>query len=317
MKKVQITATYGATTYPIFSGFITSYVNTQPKDATEVAYTTIQAVDAFRLAQNAQITTVAGASAGNLSGTRINQILDQIDWPATMRDVDAGLTTLQNDPGSLRTSLGAMQTVANSEYGALYVNADGEFVFQDRAVTAGSIGGTITTFNDNGTGIPYANANWKLDDTLVFNSSTVTRIDGTPQTAINQASIDKYFIHSFQIQDLLMQTDAVALDYARAYTASRSETSVRCDSIELDLYTPNYNAGIIAALDLDFFDPIRVVTTQPGGSTLDKTLQIFGVQNVITPNSFRVVFTTLEPVLDSLILNNNIYGTLDYNVLSY
>jgi len=30
-----------------------------------------------------------------------------------------------------------------------------------------------------------------------------------------------------------------------------------------------------------------------------------------------VVFTTLEPVIDSLILNNNIYGTLDYNVLSY
>ena len=317
MKKVQITATYGATTYSIFSGFITSYVNTQPKDATEVAYTTIQAVDAFRLANNAQITAVAGATTGDLSGTRINQILDQIDWPATMRDVDAGLTTLQNDPGSLRTSLGAMQTVANSEYGALYVNADGEFVFQDRAVTAGSIGGTITVFNDNGTGIPYANANWKLDDTLVFNSSTVTRAGGSPQTAINQASIDKYFIHSFQIQDLLMQTDAVALNYAQAYTASRAETSVRCDSIELDLYTPNYNTGIIAALELDFFDPIRVVTTQPGGSTLDKTLQIFGVQNIITPNSFRVVFTTLEPVIDALILNNNIYGILDYNVLSY
>jgi hypothetical protein len=30
-----------------------------------------------------------------------------------------------------------------------------------------------------------------------------------------------------------------------------------------------------------------------------------------------VVFTTLEPVIDALILNNNIYGTLDYNVLSY
>jgi len=317
MKKVQITATYGATTYPIFSGFITSYVNTQPKDATEVAYTTIQAVDAFRLANNAQITTVAGASAGDLSGTRVNQILDQIDWPATMRDIDAGLTTLQNDPGTLRTSLGAMQVCAQSEYGALYVDANGEFVFQDRAVTAGSIGGTVTTFNDDGTGIAYANANWKLDDTLIFNSTTVTRLGGTPQTAINQASIDKYFIHSYQIQDLLMQSDAVALDYAQAYTASRAETSVRCDFIELDLYTPNYNTGIIAALELDFFDPIRVITTQPGGSTLDKTLQIFGVQNVITPNSFRVLFTTLEPVIDALILNNNIYGTLDYNVLSY
>jgi len=317
MKKVQISATYGATTYSLFSGFITSYVNTQPKDATEVAYTTIQAVDAFRLAQNAQVSTLTGASAGNLSGTRINQILDQIDWPATMRDVDAGLTTLQADPGTARTSLGAMQTVADSEYGALYVNTDGEFVFQDRSTTAGSAGGTVTTFNDNGTGISYANAMWKLDDNLIFNSAQVSRTGGSPQTAINQASIDKYFIHSYNLQDLLMQTDAVALDYARAYVASRAETQIRCDGIELDLYTNNYNAGIIAALELDFFDPIRIVTTQPGGSTLDNTLQIFGVATTITPNSFRVFFTTLEPVIDALILNNNIYGTLDYNVLSY
>ncbi len=317
MKKVQITATYGANTYSLFSGFITSYVNTQPKDATEVAYTTIQAVDAFRLAQNAQISTVTGATAGDLSGTRINQILDQIDWPATMRDVDAGLTTLQADPGTARTSLDALQTVTDSEYGAFYVDTNGEFVFQDRSVTAGSIGGTVTTFNDNGTGIPYANANWKLDDTLIFNSAQVSRSGGSPQTAINQPSIDKYFIHSYNLQNLLMQTDAVALDYAQAYVASRAETEVRCDGIELDLYTPNYNAGILAALELDFFDPIQVVTTQPGGSTLDRTLQIFGVSNTITPNSFKVFFTTLEPVIDALILNNNIYGTLDYNVLSY
>jgi len=317
MKKVQITATYGANTYSIFSGFITSYVNTQPKDATEVAYTTIQAVDAFRLAQNAQISTVTGATAGDLSGTRINQILDQIDWPATMRDIDAGLTTLQADPGTARTSLNALQTCSDSEYGAFYVDTNGDFVFQDRAVTAGSIGGTVTTFNDDGTGIPYANANWKLDDTLIFNSAQVSRSGGTPQTAINQDSIDKYFIHSYNLQDLLMQTDAVALDYAQAYVASRAETEVRCDGIELDLYTPNYNAGILAALELDFFDPIQVITTQPGGSTLDRTLQIFGVSNTITPNSFKVFFTTLEPVIDALILNNNIYGTLDYNVLSY
>jgi len=318
MKKVQITATYNGVTYPIFAGFITSYLNTQPKDATEVAYTTIQAVDAFRLAYNAQISTVAGTSAGQLSGARINNILDQISWPATMRDIDAGLTTLQADPGTARTSLEAMQTVTDSEYGALYVSADGNFVFQDRNVTAGSIGGTVTTFNDDGTGISYANAIWKLDDTLVFNSAQISRAGGTPQTAINQASIDKYFIHSYNLQNLLMQTDAVALDYAQAYVASRAETSIRCDGIELDLYSPNYDTGIVAALSLDFFDPIRVVTTQPGGSTLDKTLQIFGVANTITPNSFRVFFTTLEPVIDALILDNTSgYGTLDYNVLSY
>ncbi len=314
MRKVQITATYSGVTYPIFSGFITSYLTTQPQEATDVAYTTIQAIDAFRLAQLAQISTVAGATAGDLTGTRINQILDEIEWPNSMRDVDPGLTTVQNDPGTFRTSLTAMQTIATTEYGALYVDAYGSFVFQDRALTTSSIVGTTTDFADDGTGIYYIDANWVLNDVLVYNKATVTRTGGTPQVATNQASIDKYFLHSYNEQDLLMQTDAVALDYARAYIASRYETSIRCDSITLDLYTPDYNAGIIAALDLDFFDPITVKTTQPGGSYLEKTLQIFGVQNVITPNSFKTTFTTLEPIIDGFIIG---YGRIGIDVLSY
>jgi len=318
MKKVQITATYSGVIYPIFSGFITSYVTTYPREASEdVAITTIQAVDAFRLAQLAQISTVAGATAGNLSGTRINQILDEIDWPATMRDVDAGLTTLQNDPGSNRTALQALQVCTESEYGALYIDASGSFVFQDRGVTASSIGGAVTVFADNGTGILYNNASWTLNDVLIFNKATITRAGGTAQVAINQASIDKYFLHSYFLNDLLMQSDSVALDYAQAYVASRAETTIRCDAITLDLYTENYNTGIIAALDLEFFDPIKVITTQPGGSTIEKTLQIFGTRNSITPNSWKTTFTTLEPVIDAFILNDTIYGTLDYNVLSY
>ena len=317
MKKVEITATYSSVTYPIFSGFITSYVNTQPADATEVAFTTITAVDAFRLGNLAQISTVTGATAGDLSGTRINQILDEIDWPATMRDVDAGLTTMQADPGTARTSLQAMQTVTDSEYGALYIDPTGSFTFQDRELTVSSIGATPTVFADDGSGIKYANAVWILNDSLIFNSATVSRTGGSPMTATNAASISKYFLHSYNLQDLLMQTDAVALDYARAYVASRAETSIRCDAIELDLYTDNYNTGIIAALDLDFFDPITIITTQPGGSLLENTLQIFGVANTITPNSFKVVFTTLEPVIDGFIIGNVDYGVLDQNVLSY
>jgi hypothetical protein len=319
MKKVQITATYSGITYPIFSGFITSYVTTYPDNSSfdEVAITTIQAVDAFRLAQLAQISTVTGATAGDLSGTRINQILDEIDWPVSQRDIDAGLTTLQADPGTNRTALQALQIATESEYGAIYVDADNNFVFQDRGVTAGSIGGTPTVFADDGTGIDYFDATWTLNDVLVFNKATITRLGGSPQVALNQASIDKYFLHSYFLNNLLMQTDAVALDYALAYVASRQETSIRCDAIVLDLYTPNYNSGILAALDLDFFDPIEVITTQPGGSTIDKTLQIFGVRMAITPNSWKTTFTTLEPVIDAFILNNSIYGTLGYNVLSY
>lgn len=317
MRKVQITATYAGITYPLFSGFITSYTTTTPLNADEVAYTTITAVDAFRLAQNAQISTVTGATAGDLSGTRINQILDEIDWPASMRDVDAGLTTLQADPGTARTSLQAMQTVEISEYGALYVNASGSFVFQDRTVTTASTGKIPVEFNDDGTDISYANAVWRLDDTLVYNSASITRTGGTAQIATNAASIEKYFIHSYNQQNLLMQTDAVALDYAQAYVASRAQTSIRCDFLELDLYTDNYNTGILAALTLDYFDPVTITTNQPGASTLTKTLQVFGVKHSITPNSWKTGFTTLEPIIDGFILDSTLYGVLDTGVLAY
>ena len=316
MRKVQITATYGAVTYPIFMGYITSYSTTTPQNELDVVYTTITAVDAFRLAQNAQIAAVAGSGV-QLSGARINALLDAIAWPNSMRDVDAGLTTLQADPGTARTALSALQLATTSEYGAFYVDAEGRFTFQDRFVTASSVSGTPTEFNDDGTDIPYSNAVWVLNDTLIYNEANVTRAGGSVQTASDAASIAKYFLHSYNQQGLLTQTDADALDYAQAYIASRQETTVRCDQLTLDLYTDNYNLGIIAALDLDFFDPITITTNQPGSSTLTKTLQIFGVGMSISPNSWRVAFTTLEPIIDSFILDDAIYGLLDEDVLSY
>jgi hypothetical protein len=114
-----------------------------------------------------------------------------------------------------------------------------------------------------------------------------------------------------------MQTDAVALDYAQAYVASRAETTVRCDAITLDLYTANYTTGIVAALSLDFFDPVTVTTTQPGSSDLSKTFQVFGISHQITPNSWKSEFTTLEPIIDGFILNSTLSGILDTSVLSY
>jgi hypothetical protein len=319
MRKLQITATFQGVTYPIFSGFITGYQTITPQESNDnVTYTTITAVDAFRLAQNAQVTTVAGTSAGQLSGARIDNLLDAISWPASMRDIDLGQTSMQADPGTARTALAACQTVSTSEYGAFYVDATGSFVFQDRDVTAGSIGGTPTVFTDDGSpGLLYFDAQWVLNDVLIYNQANITRSGGTVQQATNATSVAKYFLHSYTQTGLLMETDAVALDYAQAYVASRAETSVRCNSIVLDLYTENYDTGIIAALSLDFFDPITITTTQPGSSSLTKTLQIFGVSMTINPNRWRVQFTTLEPVIDAFIVGSTQYGVLDTNTLSY
>ena len=111
-----------------------------------------------------------------------------------------------------------------------------------------------------------------------------------------------------------MATDADALNYAEAYVASRAQTQTRCDMLELDLYMSDYDDGIEAALTLDFFDPVEVTTNQPGGSTLQQTLQVFGVKHQVTPNSWKTSFTTLEPIIDGFILD---FSELDTGVLSY
>jgi hypothetical protein len=308
-------------TYPLFAGYITGYNYTQAQVVGEVSYTTLTAVDGFRLLNLGNVTTVAGSSAGQLSGARITNILDAIAWPSSMRDVDAGLTTLQADPGTSRTALNALQTVELSEYGAVYMDPAGNFVFQDRALTSSSVSGASTTFADDGSGIEYGNVRWVLDDTLIYNKASITATGLATQTASNQDSIDKYFLHSYTKTDLLMETTTEALNYAQAYVASRQETTVRCDAVTLkDLNTVGYDAGIVAALGLDYFDTITVKSTQPnsvGTSTLDKTLQVFGVSHNITPNTWVTTFTTLEPIIESFILDNALYGILDSSVLSY
>jgi hypothetical protein len=37
----------------------------------------------------------------------------------------------------------------------------------------------------------------------------------------------------------------------------------------------------------------------------------------ISPNLWKVTFTTLEPIIDGFILDNALYGLLDTGVLSY
>ena len=317
LRKVQITGTYAGIEYPMFSGFITSYTTTTPKMATDVVYTTITAVDAFRLFTNSQISTVTLAAAGDNAGERVNAILDEISWPPSMREIEYGSTIMQADPGNPRTALAAMQTATTSEYGAIYMDARGSIALKDRQFCIESQALPVTRFNDDGTDINYFNAVWRLDDTQVYNSASITKIGGTAQLAEDAASIEEYFVHSYNQTNLVMDTNADALNYARAYVASRAETQTRCDLIELDLYMDDYNDGILAALSLDFFDPVEITTNQPGNSTLVQTLQVFGVQHRVTPNSWKTSFTTLEPIIDGFILNSSLYGVLDTSVLAY
>jgi hypothetical protein len=320
LRKIQLAATDPTTglTSNFFSGYITSYNYRQSQFVGEVSTTTLTALDATQLLTLATVSTVTGAVAGETTGVRFGRILDQIGWPTSLRDVDTGLTTVQANPTTARTATAALSQVALTEFGAFYVDVDGAVVFQDRQLTSTSVAGTPVAFVDSGAGIRYSNADFKLDDSQIFNQANVTA-GAITATYKDQTSVDTYFLHTYDATNLLMETATVADNWARAMVASRKDTSIRCDSITLNLNTPDYAAGVTAALTLDYFDPITVTQTQPGSSSITKTLQVFGVAHSINfgNSSWFTRLTTAEPIIDSFIIGNSQYGVLGQNVLSY
>ena len=318
LRSIIIEAELSGTVYPIFKGYITEYRYTYPKDQ-EIGYVDLICSDAFRLVFNSNVTTVTGAVAGQGTGTRVDKILDTIGWPISARSIMTGDTLCQADPGTTRTALQAIETATFTEQGAFYFDKGGNAVFKDRTFIYESAADTPTVFSNatGSTDIPYAGITFALDDKTIVNQATVTRIGGTAQTAFNQDSIDKYFLHSITANDMLMLTDAEALDLARNFVGSRKETSVRIESITLDLVTLGYGAGVTAALALDYFDPMQITNVNVAGTTIVKTLQCQGIAHSITPNTWRTTLTTQENVLDAFILDSALYGILDTSVFGY
>lgn len=316
LRKIRFSGNYAGTDYYQFSGYITSYNYSYPKDQ-EIGYVDITAVDGFRLLNLVGITTVSGSSAGETTGQRINDILNTVSFPNTMRNIEAGSSTVQADPATVRTALAAIQNCEFSEQGAFYFDGEGQAVFKSRETVEQSVGGTLTTFANDGTGIGYFNINPAFDDKLIINQATVTRVGGTPQTASDSASISKYFPHSINYDNVVVETDAEALNIAQAYVATRKETSLRIDAITLDLTTPDYAAGILAALDIDYFSNVRIKNVGQDGTVIDKTLQVVGVAHDVTPNTWKTTFTTSEPIVEAFIIGSTTHGIIGTSVMTY
>lgn len=313
LRKLRISATTDTDEHFLFSGYVTDYKYSYPTNQ-ETGYVDIYCSDAFRLFQMANISTVADATAGQDTGTRIGKILDQVSFPTSMRTIATGANTCVADPSTVRTSLDALKNAEFSESGAFYMDGSGTAVFKSRAQVSSSLAAAPIEFNQT-TGIPYQNLKYSFDDKLIINSSTFTRVGGSPITVYDQSSIDKYFPHSITQDNLIAQTDEIVTNIARAYTSTRKETTIRIDEMTVDLLDPAVPTDTI--IGLEFFDNLKITNVQPDGSTIVKTLQMQGISWNITPNRMTAVITTLEPILDSFIIGSSTYGIISVSTLSY
>ena len=314
LRKVRISATTATADHFLFSGYVNDYRYTFPTGQ-ETAYVDILCTDGFRLLQMSNIQTVADTAAGQTTGTRIGKILDDVQFPNSMRSIAAGDATCLADPASVRTTLEAIKNVEFSEgLGAFYMSPDGTAVFKSRSEVTASLGDTAIEFNQT-TGIPYKQVKYAFDDKLIINSVVFNRIGGTAQNVYSQDSIDKYFPHSLTQENLVAETDAQVLGAAQNYVNTRKETTIRIDEMTVDLLDTAVPTDTM--IGLDYFDNLNITNVTQEGSTIQKVLQAQGFSWDITPNKMSVSITTLEPIVDGFIIGSSLFGIIGTSTLSY
>jgi hypothetical protein len=316
-KKINIQTIYGGVTRPFFAGYINAYNYSFPTTMS-FGYVDLDVADAFRLFNMATISTVTGGTSGQTTGQRINTILDNLQFPAGLRNIDTGDNLVQADPATQRTALNAMKNVEFAEQGAFYMESNGYATFKSRTnVTKTNGAAPITYFANDGSGISYAGITFAHDDKLIVNQCTVTNVSGTAQSYSDTASITTYFPHTVQQNNVVGYSDSDAANVAKIYVQTRKNTTIRIDQISLDLTTPNYDAGVLAALTLDYFSTVDIKNVQSNGSTIEKVLQVMGSNYRITPNTFDISFTTSAPIVSGFILSSTLYGVLDTSTLGW
>jgi hypothetical protein len=313
LRKIRVAATTATTQHFLFSGYVDSYKYYYPTGQ-EIGYVDIICSDAFRLFQMANVATITDATAGQTTGTRITKILDQVSFPTSMRITDTGSTTVQADPGTARTSLAALKAAEFAEQGAFFIRTDGTAEFKDRTDVVGSLAATPIEFNQT-TGIPYSDLRYQFDDKLIINQASMTRIGGAAQTAVNIDSSAKYFPHGATLTEMIPETDAQVLDIAKIYVATRAETTIRIDAMTVDLLDPAVPTDTM--IGLDYFDNVKITNVQPDGSTIVKTLQVQGLAWDINPNNIKCTVTTLEPIVEGLIVGSSTYGIIGQSIMGY
>jgi hypothetical protein len=301
----------------MFSGYISSYDTSFYQGTTEDSTVTLQCVDGFRLLTNVATGTAPLGYPEQLSGARVNDLLDFATWPSSLRSIDVGDSLMQADPGGERNILQAIQTIEQSEFGAFYIQPTGVARFLDRTDVSELADAGPRVFSDTGIGLPYVNVDIAYDDQLVLNDITVTKVGGgTPGFAYSQDSVDKYFVKSGQRSNLLVTNDQETQDQANMLLVARENAELRVDSMTLTLST-DANDLNVAGLTTDIYRLIFVYKSMPGGSTIEKELFVQGVQHDVTPTTWMTKFFTQEPIIQAFILNSDTQGVLDQNALSY
>ena len=265
-KPIRISAVYDSTTYRLFEGFIEQFPQQFVASGAQ-SITTVTALDAFALFKLARHTD---NEVQELSSVRITNILDEIGWSSSKRDIATGVLNVQAITDD-NDALTALRLTANSEGGEIFMAKDGDVKFNNRRtqLTTQTVKGT---FGLGGGEIPYNDVALNFDNILLRNDWRITRVSGSEQTAQNSTSITKYGSRVVKRTGQLQTSDSDALSVANQLLAKFGDVGERVDSM---VFSPKGNTAIWThALGAELFERYLAKIPLPNGDTLTTTVNI-------------------------------------------
>lgn len=276
----------------------------------------IVASDAFTQFANQTLTQTTNTA--QFTGARIGAILGNagVQWPITKVIAETGKQFLQADTVAEGTgALSYLQTVADSEPGALFVDKQGNVVFKDRQ--AATIG-TPVAFTDDGTGIPYQGLAVVYGAELLFNEVIVNRVNGGTATAINLTSQNEYGIQTLTRSSLPLDNDDSAQDLADYLAAQFAQPEYRFESIQIELreLTPTQQDQVLA-LELGDFVSVKF-TPNNVPPAIERAAEVIRIAQTVTPTSHRVTLGLASTEYNFFRLSDLVFGRLSTgNALAY
>lgn len=264
----------------------------------------------------ARSTTTPGTATPGLTGARVNEVLDQssVNWPTGQRNIDVGTSTLGADVIESENALDYLKKVAESEQGALFIAKNGDLQFRSR-LDFTPTSGSVTTFADDGTGLPYSRVNVEFGAELLLNTVTVETPVGNV-SSVDQRSRTSYGVVSDTFTTLLSDLDE-AQRIADWIVARYAEPEFRFSGIELSLdkMTSGERASVLA---LELGSVIRVKFTPNGiGDPIDQYGQVIRLDHEIGRTTHDMVIGVAQIAKTFLVLNDTVFGTMDTtNVLA-
>lgn len=323
MRRVRIRAVWSGVTYPIFYGYANDWV--PDYQGNSWTYTSIPAAsDGSTLLNRVTRTAVTPVGAGETSGARVTRILDGVGWPTADRVIATGDTTLQATDLS-GPALTELQLVQDSEQGELYLDAQGRVVFRNRrALLSDARSNTSQAmFGDGGyaaTGeIPYADAVQSTPGDTLVNSIDAAIVGGATQHVEDAVSVSRYGSQGHSREDLLMQTDNDALQWASWLKYQYATPARRFARLEFNTPGPDVASAFWPAmLGRDFGDRITVMRRPAGGGTITQDCFVRGVEHASDGMAWTSAFVLQGADRYSFfVVGDPILGRVGYNAVAY